>query len=823
MAQIVPGRYVVELGGPPMGALARQRSLTAELVNRRTSLHREQSQIQAMIAKQGGRVVSHLDNVINALIVDIPEEKAAGLHGIAGVKRVFPVTITRMTLDHALPLHQVPAAWAHIGGMSKAGLGMKIGVLDTGITPNHPAFQDSTLTPPPGYPIVSSAANKAVVNNKIIVARDYSNLYRLTQPDSAVDRLGHGTETADCAAGVPVKGPYTSITGVAPKAFLGVYKIAPLNTGSASSDVIAQALDDAFSDGMDVINLSFGSSVSLFASLQDYVMDQLSLLGVIVVTSAGNSGPFPDTIGDGADDYYVISVAASESDREFGGMVAAAGLAPINASSGVYSSTNLPVTAALADMAGVDPKNLGCSPLPADSFIGQIVLTQTNSCLFETVLNNAAEAGAVGVILFSGAKNAARSEFNPLTATLPAVLVSNADGLALRAAIAAGPTSATVTFEGVALPNDNHSLAGFSSRGPTEFSSLKPDLAATGTFIYMATETSDPKGELYSSTGFVQENGTSYSSPIVAGAAAVLKGARPGLTVAQYRSLLINSADPLVQDSGVLERVQHTGVGVLNLDSALRSTVAAFPTSFTFGLGGPQIEFFDFLTVTNVGNAAETFTITAVPYDYASAPTFATDGTSVFGTSEGNTSVKVTLAPKASQVLDVTWFAGPLVPGEYQGLIMITGGTTGSTALIPYWYGYPTGIPAYLSTLGAPTQANAGSTVDLYFKVTDDIGTPVLSSKVLGVKSSVVAGGGTIVGPFASVNLVNYLYLAATLGTTPGTNTFRFQVSGFSPVTVNIMGVTSANSSQAPPPAETVLPTGVENRVHLRALRRETN
>jgi subtilisin family serine protease len=815
VAQIIPGSYVVELSGPPMGMLARQRSVAAEAVNRRSAIHLEQSRIQGLIEKQKGRVLSHLDNVMNGLIVDIPEENAAALKSIPGVKRVFPAAKVYPSLDHALPLHSVPQAWSQIGGMSKAGLGVKIGVLDTGITPGHPAFQDSTLTPPAGYPIFSSTANKAVVNNKIIVARDYSTLYQLKVPDSAVDGSGHGTEVADCAAGVPVKGPFTSITGVAPKAFLGIYKVYPLDGSvGGSTAIFAQAFDDALGDGMDVINLSSGLSVSLFASLQNYVIDQIVQLGVVVVVAGGNTGPFPDTINDPANDASAISVGASQSDREFGGTVVAAGLAPINASSGIpYANPNPPITALLADMSAVDAKNLGCSPLPPNSLTGRIVVTQSNSCLFETVLNNTAAAGGVAVIFYTGTRNAARFQFDPLSATLPAVYVSNADGVALEGSIAAGATMATVTFEGVALPNSPNSLASFSSRGPTEFSGLKPDLSATGTFLYMATETADPKGELYNSTGFIQAQGTSFASPIVAGAAAVLKGARPGLTVDQYRSLLINSATPLVLADGTLERLQHSGSGVLNLAAAVRSSISVFPTSLSFGIGGSTIDGFDFITITNVGTVKETFTITAVPYDYADAPTFSDDGSNVFGTDPGSTTLTVTLGPKQSKVLDMLWVTRPLVPGEYQGVVTITGGTTGSTALMPYWYGVPTGSPNYLSTLSLPTQANVGTRIGVYFKVTDIIGTAILSG--LKVTSSVLAGGGSITGPFVSTSYVNYLYLVATLGNNPGTNTFRFQVTPFTAITFSIDGVSPSTPSAAPAVPRSMLPTGIENTFHL--------
>ena len=98
---------------------------------------------------------------------------------------MYPVYEYHSDLDHALPVHQVPEAWARIGRQDKAGAGVKIGILDTGITPSHPGFQDSSLKVPAGYPLSSSTANAALTNDKIIVARSYEDIYEEKDPDSA--------------------------------------------------------------------------------------------------------------------------------------------------------------------------------------------------------------------------------------------------------------------------------------------------------------------------------------------------------------------------------------------------------------------------------------------------------------------------------------------------------------------------------------------------------------------------------------------------------------------------------------------------------------
>src|SRR6185295_17953200 len=95
--------------------------------------------------------------------------------------------------------------------------------------------------------------------------RSYSSLFASTDPDpSARDHIGHGTSTAMAAAGVLNAGPLATIRGVAPKAYLGSYKVfgSPGVNDGASEDAILKALDDAVADGMDVINVSLGDALA---------------------------------------------------------------------------------------------------------------------------------------------------------------------------------------------------------------------------------------------------------------------------------------------------------------------------------------------------------------------------------------------------------------------------------------------------------------------------------------------------------------------------------------------------------------------------------
>src|SRR5262249_42554969 len=147
--------------------------------------------------------------------------------------------------------------------------------------------------------------------------------------------------------------------------------------------------------------------------------------------------------------------------------------------------------------------------------------------------------------------------------------------------------------------------------------------------------------------------------PMVAGAAALIEAARPGLTFQQYRSLLVNSATPVALDSGALLTVQQQGSGFLNVLAAVNATVAAGPTSLSFGIGSGTIDQTSSLTLTNVGSAADTFSITVQPLGNGPIPILSANS--------------VQLNPGKSQNISVELAGASLDPGAYQGYLQIQG------------------------------------------------------------------------------------------------------------------------------------------------------
>ena len=80
-------------------------------------------------------------------------------------------------------------------------------------------------------------------------------------------------------------------------------------------------------------------------------------------------------------------------------------------------------------------------------------------------------------------------------------------------------------------------LQGFSSRGPTADGRIKPDLTAPGHVVWVATRAGT------GGTGFTRLDGTSFSTPIMAGAAALLKQLLPAYGPIDIRDALRNAGD----------------------------------------------------------------------------------------------------------------------------------------------------------------------------------------------------------------------------------------------------------------------------------------
>jgi hypothetical protein len=649
--------------------------------HRREVSRSQQTAKDRILQLPGAQIQGTADIVMNAIMVRVPAKHYSAIRQIPGVKKVYFSRRYRMALDQAAAIQNAQGLWAAAGGQSQAGRGVRIGILDSGIDITNPMFSPSGFTAPAGYPKYDTTADRAFTNAKVIVARNYISLLPNTQTiQTAIDESGHGTFVAGCAAGEQVSAPSATIGGMAPGAFLGSYKIfgtPGVNDETTSSAIIA-AINNAIGDGMNVINMSLAPATSdylppqedpEFASIENAIS-----AGVVVVLAAGNSGAMTHTVSSLAsipDAIAVGSVTNSVSNSLPVIHTTDPNLPTIGysaSSDGPSVTSNLALTR-IADMASLDGNGLGCSAL-SESLGGAIVLIKRGACTFATKVANAEAAGAIAVIIYN---NDASSPFlmsGLSSSTIPAVMIYQADGLVLKQYIDANPDSAKVainnaqTLETVSIPS--RVVSSWSSVGPGTDFNIKPDMVAVGENVYSATEKTSSTGDMYDSSGFTTGSGTSFSTPMVAGAAAALQGLFPSLGPAAIKSLLTTTASRNLTSDGVNPpNVLQAGSGLLNMGNASAAGAVFSPTSLGFGLHSysGSLSLSETITIENISQVADTFTLGLEPVIPGPAISF-------------SRSITDPVAPGATASIDISLQIEAPASGGFQGFITLQSTST---------------------------------------------------------------------------------------------------------------------------------------------------
>src|SRR5262249_12533654 len=281
--------------------------------------------------------------------------------------------------------------------------------------------------------------------------------------------------------------PLGPISGVAPGAFLGNYRI--LNSSGTGSDfAVGMGLEEAVSDGFDIASLSLGAPAGTSLDIMATAVENAVAAGMVVVVAAGNDGDQGDmTIASPAVAPHAITVAASSNGHVVGPTVEVVTPAPVSSSVQKIASTQGQGQACgfdfpqaigpigYMDEASIDRKKRACKAkkLTAGSMTGKIALIERGNCNFSDKINNAANAGAVGVIMYNkdleeGADGGDTFITMDVTGTsIPSVFVTRTEGVALKTWIAQHP-GAQVTISAAGESNDPPDILGsFSSRGPT--------------------------------------------------------------------------------------------------------------------------------------------------------------------------------------------------------------------------------------------------------------------------------------------------------------------------------------------------------------------
>lgn len=523
------------------------------------------------------QVTNRFDVILGGVSMLVPADQVSALAKLPGVKAVYPDELLQLDTDSSPQFIGAPSAWNQMGGQESAGEGVVVGVIDTGIWPEHPSFSDPDPSGKPYAPLASWHGTRCefgsavpgdvpfTCNNKLVGAARFMATYSALIPllpdeyRSARDDDGHGTHTSSTSAGnakvaASIFGiPRGTVSGIAPRARVAMYKVCGVQ-GCFGSDSAA-AVQQAIRDGVNVINFSISGGANPFSDAVELAFLDAFNAGVFVSASAGNSGPTADTTDHRGP--WVTTVAASTQVRAFQNTLT---LTADGGASLTLKGTSItrgvgpaPVFVPTGTAAATQCDN----PLAAGSVAGKIVVCRRGNTGRAQKGYNVLQGGAAGMILYNQSTTVTDVETD--NHFLPATHIQFVDGQALLAFIAANTNVQATLTQGVKVSAQGDVMASFSSRGgPGQSLGVsKPDVTAPGVQILAGASPQHlaaaedpalgPQGEMFQAIA-----GTSMSSPHVAGAGALLKSLNPNWTPAQIKSaLMLTAKTKVVKEDGV--------------------------------------------------------------------------------------------------------------------------------------------------------------------------------------------------------------------------------------------------------------------------------
>lgn len=550
-------------------------------------------------------------------------EKLDGVVGVYADTEYAPCSLDESTDENGYRTIYAPTLEADTD--KSAGGGAVVAVLDDGFDIDHPALKpregvlevltQDGIAKQLHFTKASRLFNYSTLkrvykNEKIPFAFDYAE-----RDTDVYVRSSHGTAMASIAVG---NHPTGSFYGAAPSAQLLAMKVYSDKDDIARTSTIVAALEDAYLLGADSVCLSLGapcgaSNNGEYGALLESVIEKLTSSGIAVACAAGNesslgsgsvfgehygydepltSTPDNGTVNTPSTLDGVLSVASSDSyvGRAYAFELAGTGVyvpySDSNASTKLTDGKpfNLYFDGQTFEYAVVDglgrPEELASLELD-----GKVALIKRGELSFVEKINNAADRGAIAVIIYDneqGETPSIRTAMQLEGARLPAVLISLSDGELMAAAsdkrIYIDSKVIYVTDAGI-----TPSPSSFSSRGPTPTLDIKPELAAPGNKVSAASI----------GGGYTQITGTSASAAYAAGVAARVAAAL-SLTSEQkgtgaVKTVLMNTSVPM---SDVVDgryryySVTLQGAGNISPVNASRASVlAAADTGARIALG----------------------------------------------------------------------------------------------------------------------------------------------------------------------------------------------------------------------------------------------
>jgi subtilisin family serine protease len=500
---------------------------------------------------------------------------------VAGVFPVWPAYPASLSAE-ALASPAFGPGRGHRPDVSLSGIdgrGVTIALLDTGVDRATPYLRARVL---------DEAVDIVGGDEAALAAR---------KPDDPSQVERHGTEMAGLLVG---GGGPAGLAGVAPGATLLPIRVAGWQRDATGhwalygrSDQVIAGLERAVDpnddgDAHDAARIALIALAEPYAAFTDgpearAVAGALAL-DTVVVAASGNDGLAGAGFGSiagpgGAPGAVTVGALDTRTRLDEARVVVRTGLR-------VLLDRVEPIAGVVApshplDLRIATPRGRGAQPRVLDFFdrngasrvAGRAALVAAGASP-APVAEHATSAGAAAVLV-AGNRLPPGSLGLDEAVSVPVVSLPGPVARALRARLAAGGTATVSIDRARSLPNPGlDRVAAFSSSGLAFDGTVKPDLVAPGVALATADPGTDPEG----APRFATVNGSSAAAAVVAGAAALLAQARPGLDAPQLASLLVGTAAPLPDTD-----VTAQGAGRLDVGAAAAGEVAATPHALSLG------------------------------------------------------------------------------------------------------------------------------------------------------------------------------------------------------------------------------------------------
>ncbi|RDX76568.1 CO(2)-response secreted protease, partial [Mucuna pruriens] len=572
------------------------------------SLRNDHAQVLNSVLRRNDKaLVRNYKYGFSGFAARLSKEEATSIAQKPGVVSVFPDPLLKLHTTRSWDFlkyqtHVKIDTTPNTVSNSSSSSDIVLGILDTGIWPEAASFSDEGMGPVPsswkGTCMKSQDFNSSNCNRKLIGARYYAdpNGNDDGSDNTPRDSLGHGTHVASTAVGAAVSNASYyglaagSAKGGSTESRLAVYRVCS-NFGCRGSAILS-AFDDAIADGVDVLSLSLGASPGF---RPDFTSDPIAIgafhaveRGIVVVCSAGNSGPSSYTVVNDAP--WILTVAASTIDRDFQSNLVLGGNKVIKGRainfSPLSNSAEYPMIYGESGKANSTTLNEArqCHPdsLDGNKVKGKIVICDgQNDDEYSTSdkIDTVKAVGGIGLVHISEENEAIASNYGDF----PATVISSKDGATILQYINSTsnpvatilPTATVIDYKPAPV------VPSFSSRGPSTLSSniLKPDIAAPGVNILAAWIGNDagyvPKGRKRSLYNII--SGTSMACPHVSGLASTVKTRNPTWSASAIKSAIMTSAiqndnmkAPITTDSGSVGTPYDYGAGEMTTSESLQ-------------------------------------------------------------------------------------------------------------------------------------------------------------------------------------------------------------------------------------------------------------